>query len=62
MRPVLPADLLLIDQLHVGFVDKRRWLEGVIRSLASQIAPCEPSKLIVDNRQYLIDDVLTAAC
>ena len=36
LRSVLPVSILLANEFHVGFVDKRRRLKGVIGALAAR--------------------------
>jgi hypothetical protein len=60
MGAVLPFDLPLVHKLHVGLVNERRWLQCVVRPLATKIAACEPAQLSIDVRQYLIYNILVA--
>ena len=56
MRPVLPIHPALIDESLVHLVNKRRWLQGVVRAFASKLAGGDPAELRMDEWQQLIPD------
>jgi hypothetical protein len=55
--PVAPVDLPLIDQSEVGFVYESGWLQRMAGYLASQRRACDPSQMVVDDRDELVKGV-----
>jgi len=53
--PVLPANARLVHEPDVRFVDERRRLERVIRTLAAQPGPGQAVKLRVHDRHQLVE-------
>ena len=45
MRPVLPRNILGIDEAQIGFIDERRRLQAVPRTLSGHTPSRDPLKL-----------------
>src|SRR5262245_11237060 len=58
VRPVLPDDTLLIDQLHVRLMYESSGLKRVVRAFTTEITARKPPKLVIDVGEYLVDDFL----
>ena len=58
--PVLPVDVLDVDQPEVGLVHQRRGLQAVPAALARQAAPRDPAQFIVYERNQLVEGGLIA--
>ena len=55
MRSVLPLDSVHVNEPDVRFVDQRRGLERVVRSLAPHVALGQGVELLVDERNELVE-------
>ncbi len=55
MSPVLPIDLGLVDEPHIGFVDQRGRLQGMARPFPAQMMIGQPAQLSIDERQQVIE-------
>jgi hypothetical protein len=53
VNPVLELGVLLSDQTDARFIDQRRRLQSVIRSLSRQEVLCNAVKLVIDKRDQL---------
>ena len=60
MRPVLPVDVLDIDQAQIGFVDQFGRLHAVVRTLALQAPAGDAPQLVVDERHQRIQSRLVS--
>src|SRR3970282_263183 len=60
MRPVLPVDLLDIDQAQKRFVDQFGRLHAVVRTLALQAPAGDAPQLVVDERYQRIQSPLVS--
>jgi hypothetical protein len=47
VRPALPIHRTPLDQLEIGLVDHRCWLQRVVTALASHVAARKPAQLVV---------------
>jgi len=61
VRPIGPADVSLIDETDVGFVDECGRLKCVTFSLATHVAPREPVQFFVNQRIQLVECSLVSA-
>ena len=53
--PVLPLNRLrLVDQAEKGFINERRWLQGLVAPGAAEVSPGDGMKLAVDLRRELV--------
>ena len=57
---IVPVDAALIDQAQVGLVDQRGRLEGVSRTLPTQVCRRDPAQLVVDDRRQVLARLLVA--
>ena len=60
MRPVLPVDVLDVDQAQKGFVDQFGRLHAVVRTLAVQAPAGDAAQLVVDERHQRIQSRLVS--
>jgi hypothetical protein len=60
VRAVLPGDVALSGEPHVGLVDQCRRLEGVVRTLLAQVGGGEPAQLSVHERHQLLERLSVA--
>ena len=60
MRPVLPVDVLDVDQAQIGFVDQFGRLHAVVRTIAVQAPAGDALQLIVDERHQRIESRLVS--
>jgi len=60
MPTILPVDLALAEQLHVGFVDDHRGLEAIVAPFAREMARGQRVQLVIDQRDEPVERVLTA--
>jgi hypothetical protein len=51
MRSILPVDVVLVDEPDVGLVNEGRRLQGVIGTLASELARRHPAQFRIDEWQ-----------
>jgi hypothetical protein len=58
MRPILPLDAALIDELKIGIVRQSRGLKRVTWSLPAQVMVGDPAQLSVDFAKQLLSGVL----
>src|SRR5688572_29986091 len=58
--PILPFHRPLIDELDERLVDERRWLQGVVRALLSQVAGRQLPQLPIDLRNQAVERLLLA--
>jgi hypothetical protein len=58
---ILPVDLALIDEPQVDLVNERRWLQGVVSTLAPELTRGGPAELSVDEREQQIERSPVAA-
>ena len=54
VAPILPGYSILSNQPHEGFMDKRRRLERMILTFASQVGPRSPPQLVINERQHSV--------
>jgi hypothetical protein len=55
MRPRIPLDALLLEELEVGLVDQPDGVEGVAGPLQAQAAAGDRPELVVDQRHELVE-------
>jgi hypothetical protein len=60
LRAVAPVHAALVDQAQVHLVHQRSWLERVAAALAPDVAPREPSELLVHEGEHLAQRLLVA--
>ena len=60
MRPVLPVDVLDVDETQEGFVDQFGRLHAVVRTLAMQAPAGDAPQLGVDERHQRIQSRLVS--
>src|SRR5436305_9417392 len=58
VRTISPMNVFLIDETEVSLIYQRSGLEGMPLPLALQIAVCQATKLVVDQRIQLIQGAL----
>ena len=55
MRAILPVQISLVNQAHVGFVDQRRGLQRVVRPLQSHVPVSQPVQFLMDERRQSVE-------
>ncbi|MCG3159884.1 MAG: hypothetical protein JMDDDDMK_00909 [Acidobacteria bacterium] len=60
MRPVLPRDVLVINQLQVSLVDQRRCLQRVSFALVAHVMVRHSAQFVVNQRHQLVERSLVA--
>jgi hypothetical protein len=58
VRPILPPHAFVIDQPQIGFVDKRRGLQAVARTLQAHVVPRETPQLGIDDGRQFVQSAL----
>jgi len=58
--PILPARVSLVDELQVGLVDQRGWLQSMVLPFATQIVSCQPPQFAIHERHQLLESCLVA--
>ena len=52
--PVLPVDLVNVEQSEIRLIDERRRLQCMVRTLLRHVAPRQAPQLLVDQRHQLV--------
>ena len=60
MGAVLPCHILPVDQSKVDLVDEGGGLKGMVRALATEIAPGEAREFCGDQRREPVESMLVA--
>ena len=50
MRPILPTDILLINELQICFIDQRRGLKRMTWAFLAHIACCQTMQFLINKR------------
>src|SRR5262245_54397838 len=54
MGPPFPIDLVLANELEIGFMDQSRRLQGVVRGLPPKIGSRQGAQFIVNERHQTV--------
>src|SRR5215510_12642861 len=60
VRPVLPLNILPIDQPDESLIDQRRGLKGMARPLSYHVSTSQTMQVVVDQRRELLESRLIA--
>jgi hypothetical protein len=60
MRPILPLDVLVIDQPQISLVDQRRSLQRVPPTFVAHVMVRHPAQFLVNQRHQAVESALVA--
>jgi hypothetical protein len=60
VRPVLPRDVLSVDQPQIGLIDERSRLQTVPDALMADVPPRDAVEFGIDQRDEALEGVLVA--
>src|SRR5262245_62451497 len=61
LRAALPVHILLLHQFHIGFINKRSWLECVVITFSAKIDVGQLVELVIDQGHQIVERFPIAA-